>query len=101
MQRVTWEPEDNRLGEPFCELDHREPETIELDCPIGCLKFVLSDRAFYSLERASSVSFCPPRTVCDVVELQRRNKLKEIHGLGPRRVGEIDVCLIYIGIMKQ
>jgi hypothetical protein len=101
VRLLNGEPEDSWLDEPFCGLNHREPETIALDCPISCLKFVLSDRAFYPLEQAACMSFSPPRTVRDVVYLHRRGKLKEIYGLGPRRIGEIDVCLIYIGVMRQ
>lgn len=101
MQSVSREPEDSWLSQPFCELDHRDPETIQLDCPIDCLRSVLSAKALCPLERACSARFTAPRTVRDVVELHRRGKLKEIRGLVPRRIGEIDVCLIYIGAMRS
>jgi hypothetical protein len=98
VRMLRGEPEDSRLGELFCGLNHREPETIMLDCPIGCLKFGLSDRAFYPLEQAAAGSFLPTRTVRDVVELHKRGQLKEIRGLGQRRIGEIEVALIYMGV---
>jgi hypothetical protein len=100
MHRVSHETGDSWLSEPFCELDHRAPETIQLDCPIDCLRSVLSANALCPLERACSARFTAPRTVRDVVELHRRGMLTEIRGLGQRRIGEIDVCLIYIGALR-
>ncbi|HEY5987465.1 MAG TPA: hypothetical protein VIV12_13990 [Streptosporangiaceae bacterium] len=46
-------------------------------------------------------SFEPPRTVGDVVRLHQHGKLSEIRGLGPRRIGEIELCLLLAGLITS
>ena len=70
-------------------------DTISLDCPLDCLKTVLSAMAFNPLARAYDAPFDPPDTVGAVVKLYEHGQLGKIKGLGPRRIGEIEVCLIY------
>lgn len=72
--------------------------TITLDCPIDCLKAVLSGKAFNPLARAYQAPFDPPRTVGDVVELYQRSRLGNIVGLGPRRIGQIELALVLAGL---
>jgi hypothetical protein len=80
---------------------HNVAETIGLDCPIDCLKTVLSATAFSLLARAYDAPFDPPSTVGEVVELCEQGQLRSISGLGPRRVGEIEVALIFAGVMRS
>ncbi len=74
-------------------------DTISLDCPVDCLKTVLSSMAFNPLARAYDAPFDAPHTVGEVVELYRQGRLREIWGLGPRRIGEIEVCLMVTGLL--
>jgi len=66
---------------------------INLDCPVECLLTVLSLKAFNPLTRACGLDE-PPRTVGDVVDLHTRHQLREISGLGPRRILEIEAALV-------
>jgi len=75
-----------------------DADTITPGCPVDCLKAVLSRMAFNPLARAYQAPFEPPRTVGDVVELYRRRQLGQIHGLGRRRIGEIEASLIVAGL---
>lgn len=67
-------------------------------CPVECLQTVLSMATFNPLARAYDAPFDPPRTVGDVIGLYRQHKLREIHGVGPRRVSEIEVALVFAGL---
>ncbi len=80
-------------------LDRCDADTITPGCPVDCLKAVMSANAFNPLARAHFAPFDPPRTVADVVELYRRGRLSEISGLGPRRIGEIEVALVFAGLV--
>ncbi len=73
-------------------------DTIMAGCPVDCLKAVLSRMAFNPLARAYRAPFEPPRTVGDVAELYWCRQLDQIHGLGPRRIGEIEASLIVAGL---
>ena len=72
---------------------------VRAECPVQCLRGVLSGSAFIPLSRAYMASFEPPRTVGEVVRLHQQGKLSEIRGLGPRRIGEIELCLILAGLV--
>jgi hypothetical protein len=77
-----------------------DAHTITRDCPIDCLKAVLSLKAFNPLTHAYRVSFELPRTVGDVAELYQCRKLGEFWGLGPRRIGEIEPALVFAGLIS-
>ena len=77
---------------------HAEP--VKADCPVACLRGVLSAKAFIPLRRASMASYEPPRTVGEVAQLHQQGKLSEVRGLGPRRIGEIELCLILAGLVS-
>lgn len=79
---------------------HRDHE-ITLECPIDCLRGILSGMAFNPLARAYRAPFDPPSSVADVVNLLHKGKLDGIHGLGPRRVGEIEVALVFAGLVND
>ncbi len=79
--------------------DAHRTHTITLDCPIDCLRAVLSGMAFNRLARAYQARFDPPRTVGDVVRLHRERRLGDIWGLGPRRIGEIEASLVLAGFV--
>jgi hypothetical protein len=72
---------------------------IRPDCPVDCLRTVLSGAAFNLLARGHGAPFDPPPTVGDVIELYQQHRLGQIGGLGPRRIGEIAVGLIYAGLI--
>jgi len=76
-------------------------EPVRADCPVQCLRGVLSASAFIPLSRACMASFEPPRAVGDVLRLHQQEKLSEIRGLGPRRIGEIELCLILAGLISE
>jgi hypothetical protein len=54
--------------------------------------------SFNRLARAEDASFEPPRTVADVLDLYSRDQLREIRGLGPRRISEIQAGLVLAGL---
>lgn len=63
-----------------------------------CLLWVLSKNSFYRLARAYGAPFDPPRTVGDVMDLYAARQLREIGGLGPRRISEIEAALVLAGL---
>jgi hypothetical protein len=73
---------------------------IKADCPVECLRGVLSAKAFMPLSRAFMAAAEPPRTVGEAARLCEQGKLAEIRGLGPRRIGEIQLCLIVAGLIS-
>lgn len=75
-----------------------DTDPVQADCPVGCLAAVLSAKAFAPLRRAYMAPYEPPRTVGDVVQLLQQGRLAEIRGLGPRRIGEIEMCLVLAGL---
>lgn len=77
--------------------DPHGPHAITPDCPVDCLKAVLSLNAFNPLARAYEAPFDPPEKVGDVLKLHRENLLGQIVGLGRRRVGEIEAGLVFAG----
>ncbi len=86
---------------PTCALDHPQPESLRLECPVTCLDVVLSASAFCPLYRARHDWTNPVRTVSDVVALYQQEKLRELRGLGVRRIGEIEHWLNYTGLLKR
>lgn len=76
------------------EIPHHGP--ITRDCPPQCLLHVMSRRAWHPLMRGAAGT-APPKTVGDVLDLYARGRLKDIPGLGPRRIGEIQAALIFAG----
>jgi hypothetical protein len=73
--------------------------TITPECPIECLQTILSTRPFNRLARAYGAPFAPPRTVGEVIELHHQRQLTKIWGLGPRHIGEIEVSLLFLGLI--
>jgi hypothetical protein len=81
---------------PRSKVPHHGPVTR--DCPVECLLTVLSRNSFNPLTRADRAPSAEPRTVGDVVDLYTRRQLREIRGLGPRRVSEIEAALVLAGL---
>jgi hypothetical protein len=79
-------------------------DVIMLDCPVDCLRSVLSGRVLNRLARADGcgvpVAPCgPSTTVGDVVRLYREGRLGEIAGLGPKGITEIEAGLVFAGLI--
>jgi hypothetical protein len=86
-----------RLMAVLCSrVPHHGPVT--LGCPVECLLTVLSLNSFNPLARAYEAPFREPRTVGDVMDLYTRRQLHKIHGLGPRRISEIEAALVLAGL---
>ena len=81
---------------PRGRVPHHGPVTR--DCPVECLLTVLSMNSFNPLTRSDGAPSAEPRTVGDVVDLYTRSQLREIHGLGRRRVSEIEAALVLAGL---
>lgn len=81
--------------------DPHDPHVITPECPVDCLGAVLSRVTFSFLARAYEAPFDPPKTVGDVLKLRREHRLGQISGLGQRRVGEIEVGLVFAGFSAQ
>ena len=71
---------------------------VSLDCPVDCLKTVLSLMSLHPLARAYDAPFNAPRTVGDVVTLYADGQLRKIRGLGRRRISEIEAALVLAGL---
>jgi hypothetical protein len=84
------------LPAPRGKVPHHGPVTP--DCPVECLLTVLSLNSFNPLTRADDAPFGEPRTVGDVVDLYTRRQLRQIRGVGPRRVSEIEAALVLAGL---
>jgi len=54
--------------------------------------------SFNPLARAYDAPFDPPRTVGDVMDLYDRRMLRQIRGLGPRKISEIEATLVFAGL---
>jgi hypothetical protein len=78
------------------EVPHHGP--VGPDCPVDCLRPVLSLMALHPLARAYDAPFEPPRTVGDVIGLYTGDRLREIRGLGARRISEIEAALVLAGL---
>jgi len=77
------------------------PHPITPGCPVDCLKAVLSLPAFNILARAYDAPFDPPETVADVLRLHQARALGQVSGLGRRRIGEIEVALVFAGLCGE
>lgn len=77
-------------------MPHHGPVTPQ--CPVECLLTVLGLRCFNPLARAYDAPFAEPRTVGDVLGLHARGQLREIRGIGPRRLSEIEAALVLAGL---
>lgn len=86
---------------PTCALDHSQPKSLRLECPVTCLDVVLSASAFRPLHRARHDWTNSIRTISDVVALHRQGKLRELRGLGERRIGELGHWLNYTGLLQR
>jgi hypothetical protein len=62
------------------------------------MTFCKFGESFNPLTRACDAPFGEPRTVADVVDLYARRQLREIRGLGPRRVSGIEAALVLAGL---
>jgi len=79
-------------------------DAITPDCPVDCLRGVISGRALNRLARADGRGVPvapggPPATVGDVVRLYRQGRLGEIAGLGARGISEIEAGLVFAGLL--
>ena len=74
------------------------PPWFGQSCPVECLLTVLSRMSFNPLTRAYEAPFDEPRTVGDVMDLYARRQLRNIRGLGPRRISEIEAALVLAGL---
>lgn len=92
---LTPEPDFTMAARPGA-IPHHGP--VSLDCPVECLLTVLSLASFNPLARAYEAPFNPPRTVGDVMELHADRMLRQIHGLGPRKISEIEAALVFAGL---
>lgn len=79
-------------------------DAITGDCPVECLRGVISGQVLNRLARADGRGVPvapggPPATVGDVVRRYREGRLGEIAGLGPRGISEIEAGLVFAGLL--
>ena len=79
-------------------------DAITPDCPVECLRSVISGRVLNRLARADGrgvpvAPSGPPATVGEVVRRYREGRLGEIAGLGARGVSEIEAGLVFAGLL--
>lgn len=79
-------------------------DAITPECPVECLRSVLSGRVLNRLARADGRGVevapgGPPVSVGDVVRRYREGRLGEIAGLGARSVSEIEAGLVFAGLL--
>lgn len=74
------------LTAPGSRVSRHGPVTPQ--CPVECRLTV-----FNPLARSCEATFAEPRTGGDVLGLHERGQLREIRGIGPRRVLEIEAAL--------
>jgi len=79
-------------------------DAITPDCPVDCLRSVLSGRVLNRLARADGRGVPvapggPPASVGDVVRRYREGRLGEIAGLGARGISEIEAGLVFAGLL--
>jgi hypothetical protein len=77
-------------------------DAITPECPVECLRSVISGRALNRLARADGRGVPvapggPPASVGDVVRRYREGRLGEIAGLGARGISEIEAGLVFAG----
>jgi hypothetical protein len=81
-------------------------DAIAADCPVGCLRSVISARVLNRLARADGRGVPvapggPPASVGDVARRYREGRLGEIAGLGARGIGEIEAGLVFAGLLLE
>lgn len=81
-----------------------DSDAITPDCPVDCLRSVISGRVLNRLARADGRGVLvapggPPATVGDVIRRYREGRLGEIAGLGTRGVSEIEAGLVFAGLL--
>lgn len=79
-------------------------DVITPDCPVECLRSVISGRVLNRLARADGRGVPvapggPPVSVGDVLSRYREGRLGEIAGLGARGVSEIEAGLVFAGLL--
>jgi hypothetical protein len=79
-------------------------DAISPDCPVECLRSVISGRVLNRLARADGRGVPvapggPPTSVGDVVRRYREGRLGEIAGLGARGISEIEAGLVFAGLL--
>jgi len=79
-------------------------DAISPDCPVECLRSVISGRVLNRLARADGRGVPvapggPPTVVGDVVRRYREGRLGEIAGLGARGISEIEAGLVFAGLL--
>ena len=79
-------------------------DAITPECPLECLRSVISDRVLNRLARADGRGVevapgGPPSSVGDVVGRYREGRLGEIAGLGARGISEIEAGLVFAGLL--
>jgi hypothetical protein len=79
-------------------------DAITPECPVECLRSVISDRVLNRLARADGRGVevapgGPPASVGDVVGRYREGRLGEIAGLGARGISEIEAGLVFAGLL--
>jgi len=80
-------------------------DAITPECPVDCLRSVISGRVLNRLARADGRGHQPiapggpPASVGDVVRRYREGRLGEIAGLGARGVSEIEAGLVFAGLL--
>jgi hypothetical protein len=79
-------------------------DAITPECPVECLRSVISGRVLNRLARADGRGVPvapggPPGSVGDVVRRYREGRLGEIAGLGARGTSEIEAGLVFAGLL--
>jgi hypothetical protein len=79
-------------------------DAITPECPVECLRSVISGRVLNRLARADGrgvpiAPSGPPASVGDVVRLHREGRLGEIAGLSARGISEIEAGLVFAGLL--
>jgi hypothetical protein len=79
-------------------------DAITPECPVECLRGVISGRMLNRLARADGRGVPvapggPPASVGDVVRRYREGRLGEIAGLGARGISEIEAGLVFAGLL--
>jgi hypothetical protein len=82
-------------------VNRHDPHEITPECPVSCLRAVLSWKTLSVLASAPEAPFDPPETVGDILRLHQERRLRQISGLGRRRIGEIGVGLVYAGFSTE
>jgi hypothetical protein len=84
--------------------DAADGDAIVPDCPVDCLRAIISGRVLNRLARADGREVAvapggPPATVGDVIRRYREGRLGQIAGLGARSISEIEAALVLAGLL--